>query len=196
MHPFPSSPFHISDPHFHTRTTHPPSLRPKLCSSISRSPRVFPSQVPIADIRILTSQPGKSKVTISLNTLITQLMTSSTVPISRTEVRYIVTVVSRCVPWFCQIIEIGGGGRCLSGTVGAETMMGRDVGDRMNGKENELKGISRVSGIGNGGRGNGKGVEGLLIFGKRDGRLIGREEVLSQFRMKKEEYERLTKGLT
>ena len=82
-------------------------------------------------------------------------------------------------------------------------MMGRDVGDRMNGKENELnrkenelKGISGVSGIGNGGRGNGKGVEGLLIFGKRAGRLIGREEVLSQFRMKKEEYERLTKGLT
>jgi len=35
------------------------------------------------------------------------------------------------------------------------------------------------------------GVKGLLIFGKREGRLIGREEVLAQFRRKKEEYERL-----
>jgi len=44
------------------------------------------------------------------------------------------------------------------------------------------------------GEGNGKvsaGVKGLLIFGKREGRLIGREEVLAQFRRKKEEYERL-----
>lgn len=42
------------------------------------------------------------------------------------------------------------------------------------------------------GEGNGSGVvKGLLIFGKREGRLIGREEVLAQFRRKKEEYERL-----
>lgn len=141
-------------------------------------------------------------MTISLNTLISQLITSSTIPISRTEVRYVVTVVSSCVPWFCRIIEIGGAcGSNLIGNVGGETEMGRvmggdtvdgmggDGGDGMGGKENDFKGMSAMNGMG-----RGRGVEGLLIFGKRDGRLIGREEVLAQFRMKKEEYERQMKG--
>jgi hypothetical protein len=53
-----------------------------------------------------------------------------------------------------------------------------------------VKGKENVMRDGGGGTRLERGVQGLLIFGKRDGRLIGREEVLAQFRMKREEYGR------
>ena len=152
--------------------------------------------------RLLASNPGKSKLTISLNAVSQQLIQSSAVPISQGHIRQVISLVCECVPWFCQIVALGSsGGECVSSpSTNEETtrtsategtgMLARNISGKsvvqgttaIQRKENSLD------------EGNGNmsvGVKGLLIFGKREGRLIGREEVLAQFRRKKEEYERL-----
>lgn len=132
-----------------------------------------------ADIfRILASNPGKSKVTLSLNSVTQQLQQSSTVAISKENVRRVVEAVCECVPWFCEIVLLGGDCQSSPSTPGVAAKAGNQV----IGKEND----SAKPGLG-------EGIQGLLIFGKRNGRLIGREEVIAQFRMKRDEYERQTK---
>jgi hypothetical protein len=162
-------------------------LYPLVLISIFPSSTVFPAsyhdpRFDRPDSRILASRSGISKITISVTAITAQLITSSVIPISRDQVRGVLKVVCECVPWFCRIIEIGGG----NGECGSSLSYPEGIGGDMN-----MRGRGKENGIG--GAGRGKGIEGLLIFGKREGRLIGREEVLCQFRMKKEEYERQAK---
>ena len=132
------------------------------------------------DSRLLMRYPGKARVAVSLSATIEQIASSSHVPVSHVFVRQIITAVTNSVPWFCQIIKLNKEG-CLSslGTEDKET-------------QNELfqsKAIHR--GKENWG-GMGKQVEGLLIFAKRNGKLIGREDVLKEFREKWSEWENAT----
>jgi hypothetical protein len=119
--------------------------------------------------RILTRYPGKPKVAVALKTMVTELVASSSVPVSEGMVREAIDVVSGCVPWFCKVIKISEQG-CMS--IKTKENDGKV---RFRGKENGL----------------GKEVEGLLIFAKREGgKLIGREEVLEEFRRQRKEWEK------
>jgi len=84
--------------------------------------------------------------------------------VSEKAVREVLELLAKCVPWFCQIIK-------LNGMDCASTVEGRTGNGTGHGKE------------------NGKDVEGLLIFAKRGDKLIGREDVLSEFRAKRLEWE-------
>jgi len=101
-----------------------------------------------------------------MNATLKQLCLSSSVPVSENVVREGIGLLARCVPWFCQIIKLNGT-ECLSST------------------ENTGNGNGRIQG----GKENGKDVEGLLIFAKRGEKLIGREDVLNEFRAKRLEWE-------
>ena len=138
---------------------------------------------------MLATHPGKMKVAVSLSGTITQLKMSSTVPLSEGMVRDVLDVLCTAVPWFCRVIRLectssqsiktgidNGNGKKENGNGKGETRK-----ENLGGKENVGKEI---------GNGKGKDVEGLLIFSKRDGRVIGREDVLKEFRMKRQEWEK------
>ena len=123
--------------------------------------------------RVLTRFPGKPRVAVALKTMVAELVASSSIPVSEGIVREVIDVLSGCVPWFCKVIKISEQG-CMSsrGSIKAKET---DVKAMFRGKENGL----------------GKQVEGLLIFAKREGgTLIGREEVLEEFRLKRKEWEK------
>jgi hypothetical protein len=111
--------------------------------------------------RLLATHPGKTKVAVSLSGTITQLRQSSPVPLSTGMVRDVIDVLSGAVPWFCRVMELG----CTS----SQSIRKENIDNRGVSAQNE--------------------VEGLIIFAKRDGRVIGREEVLKEFRSKRQQWE-------
>jgi hypothetical protein len=111
---------------------------------------------------------------MSLQATVEQLAQSSQIPVSNALVHEVVVNVANAVPWFCQVLKLDKKG-CLSSD---EDQLGIDestMGHRR--KENVSK--------------TGKDVEGLLIFAKKDGKLIGLEDVLREFRDKRAEWEML-----
>jgi hypothetical protein len=121
---------------------------------------------------VLTRYPGKPRVAVALKTTVTELVASSSIPVSEGMVREVIDVVCGCVPWFCKVIKISEQG-CMSGQSSIKS------------KENEGKVMFRGKE-----NGLGKEVEGLLIFAKREGgKLIGREDVLDDFRLKRKQWE-------
>jgi hypothetical protein len=122
---------------------------------------------------MLATHPGKTKLAISLPAAVAQLKLSSTVPLSAGMIRDILDCLCAAVPWFLKVVKLG----CTSSPSMKENTPGA---------------------VGNGGNGIGrvlkdtKDVEGLLIFAKRDGGVIGREEVLKEFRLKRQEWETQT----
>jgi hypothetical protein len=88
--------------------------------------------------------------------------------LSERQVRDVLDVLCGAVPWFVKIITVG---ECTS--------------SQSTKKENG--GNTKKENLRNGSR---KQVEGLLIFGKRDGKEIGREDVLNEFRLKRQEWEK------
>jgi hypothetical protein len=112
---------------------------------------------------------------------IAQLIGSSSVPLSYDTTRDVILLICRSVPWFVQIITLNKEG-CMSSqstntttTTNTTEKGGGVVGGgvvRRNGKEN---------------RAAGKQVEGLVIFAKRDGEMICREQVLCELRAKRSE---------
>ena len=121
--------------------------------------------------RIISRFPGKQRVAVSLNSTIRDLIQSSSIAISEKLVRDVISIICDCVPWFCRIILLNGENGCMSSPSTKQGEQKRVV----RGKENNRE----------------KGLEGLLIFAKRDGgEFIGREEVLKEFRLRKREWER------
>jgi hypothetical protein len=122
---------------------------------------------------MLATHPGKTKLAVSLSAAVAQLKLSSTVPLSAGMIRDILDCLCAAVPWFVRVVKLG----CTSSQSKKENTPG---------------------GIGNGGKAiervvkDVKNVEGLLIFAKRDGEVIGREEVLKEFRVKRQEWEKQT----
>jgi len=132
----------------------------------------------LTNARILSAHTGKTRVAVSLSSTVGQLVMSSCIPVSEKMVREVIGIVCCCVPWFCRIIKLYGGGCMSSESTTLDIKEEKNVGKKvMRRKENRAIG--------------GKDVEGLLIFAKKeDGELIGREEVLKEFRFKKGEWER------
>lgn len=100
---------------------------------------------------------------------------SSNIPVSDDLVRQVVKTVCGSVPWFCRIIKLRGD-ECMSSKDEEKGKYMRIGGGITGGKENQSQ--------------RGKEVEGLLIYAKREGMLIGREEVLKEFRSKRAEWEK------
>jgi hypothetical protein len=84
-------------------------------------------------------------------------------------VRQVLELLARSVPWFCQIIKLNGM-ECANTTE--------------DGKVANATGKKAIHG-----KENGKDVEGLLIFAKRGDKIIGREDVLNEFRSKRSEWD-------
>lgn len=138
----------------------------------------------IANGRMLSTSPGKTKVAVSLNATVKQLGMSCPVPMGDKSVRDVIEVVCSAVPWFCRIVNLSKDEGCTS----SQNILNKD----MKKKENENT-VTRVFG----GKENENGkvrkeVEGLLIFARRDGKLIGSEDVLKDFRAKRREWEKRT----
>jgi hypothetical protein len=125
--------------------------------------------------RIISRFPGKQRVAVSLNSTIRDFIQSSSIAISEKLVREAISIICDCVPWFCRVIHLNGENGCMSSP---STKQGEQM-KVVRGKENNRA----------------KGVEGLLIFAKRDrGTFIGREEVLKEFRLRKREWEKTRDG--
>jgi hypothetical protein len=141
---------------------------------------------------MLATHPGKMKVAVSLSGTITQLKMSSTVPLSEGMVRDVLDVLCTAVPWFCRVIRL----ECTSSqSIKTGIDNGNEKKENGNGKREINARKENLGGKENVGKkeignGRGKDVEGLLIFSKRDGRVIGREDVLKEFRMKRQEWEK------
>jgi hypothetical protein len=138
--------------------------------------------------RILSKSPGKARVPVSLKKTVEQLALSSNIPVSHKEVKEVISIVSTSVPWFCRIIKLNGEG-CMSSPSTTEDIVTPHRGNELqNGRQENQKLIYR--GKENGGFNQlGKEVEGLLIFAKKDGKFIGREDVLKEFRQKRSQWE-------
>jgi hypothetical protein len=133
---------------------------------------------------MLATSPGKSKIAVSLNATVKQLGMSCPVPMGDTSVRDMIEVVCSAVPWFCRIINLSKDEGCTS----SQNILNKDMEKR----ENENTVIRVFGGKENGNGKVGKDVEGLLILAKRDGKLIGSEDVLKDFRAKRGEWEKRT----
>jgi hypothetical protein len=128
-----------------------------------------------ADVRILSQHTGKTKVAVSMSGTIAQLIGSSSVPLSYDTTRDVILLICRSVPWFVQIITLNKEG-CMSSQSTSTTTITNTTdkggGVVRKGKEN---------------RAVGKQVEGFVIFAKRDGEMICREQVLCELRAKRTE---------
>lgn len=151
--------------------------------------------------------PGKFRVCVSLNRTIEQFIQSSSIGISQKLVRDCIDLIATLVPWFCRIVKLNRDG-CLSSqstiTINTKVKDEEDAGkeggeeeegmQKNKGKENGRTGLEiGVSFRGKENNGNGKAVEGILIFAKREGKFIGREEILKEFRLKKLEWQNKNK---
>jgi hypothetical protein len=135
---------------------------------------------------MLTTSPGKTKIAVSLTSTIKQLGMSSPVPMADKSVRDVIEILCSAVPWFCRIINLSKDDGCTS----SQSIKDNEGDTTVRGNENA---VTRVFGGKENGSGKvGKDVEGLLIFSRRDGKLIGREDVLREFRMKRGEWEKRT----
>ena len=141
---------------------------------------------------MLSRYPEKHRVAVSLKGTITQFIQSSSTPISERLVKDTIILISHCSPWFVQIIKLNGDG-CMSSQSSnhrQQQQKGEENGD--NEKRKNIDDDLARRGLKGGKENNNsgvKGVEGILIFAKRDGRFIGREEVLKEFRLKRIDWE-------
>jgi hypothetical protein len=100
-------------------------------------------------------------------------------------VRDVIEIVCSAVPWFCRIINLSKDEGCTN----SQSTKDKEGDTRV--VPGDEDGVTRVFGGKENGSGKvGKDVEGLLIFARRDGKLIGREDVLREFRMKRGEWKR------
>jgi hypothetical protein len=111
---------------------------------------------------------------------IAQLIGSSSVPLSYDTTRDVILLICRSVPWFVQIITLNKEG-CMSSqsTKTTTTTNTTEKGGGGVGGGVVRKGKENCAG--------GKPVEGLVIFAKRDGEMICREQVLCELRAKRTE---------
>jgi hypothetical protein len=129
--------------------------------------------------RILAQHAGKTRVAVSLSSTIAQLIGSSSVALSSGMVKEVIIMISTSIPWFCQIITLNGEG-CMNSQSSPPTNKST------NDDEDDEKPTEGGSGRGRRrGKENCGGVEGLVIFARREGEVIGRDEVISAFRARR-----------
>jgi hypothetical protein len=146
-------------------------------------------------LMILSQSPGRPRVAVSLPATVKQLVLSSTTPVSEDSVRAGIVIVTEAVPWFVRVIKVARDGYMSSPSIPQESGKARPelppentekIGE---GRKDDGCGKRVFTGKENLGGVTGE-VEGLLIFAKRDGGIvIGREDVLREFRRKRQEWE-------
>src|SRR5436190_16685356 len=133
--------------------------------------------------RVMSRQPGKLRIAVSLQGTIKQFIQSSLIAVSEGLVRETIDLICTCTPWFCQVIKLNGEG-CMSSQSSSDNT--EDEEDNKGMWEDNTN-IARVL--------KGKEnlrmneVEGLLIFAKREGKFIGREDILKEFRLQRLRWE-------
>ena len=132
---------------------------------------------------LLSQMPARPRVAVSFGATVKQLVSSSGIPTSAEAVRAGVEVVAQAVPWFVRVIRLREGGvmapECLSMRERPE-----------NNGEGEMVGSAGNRVFGGKENGRGRQIEGLLIFARRDGGIVvGREDVLREFRAKRRNWE-------
>ena len=126
------------------------------------------------DRRILAQHPGKTRVAVSLKSTISQLIGSCSTPLSPSTTRDAILLICQQVPWFCHIITLNKEG-CMSSQSNPPTTSTKATGENPPG----------VGGVRRGKENFRAEVEGLMIFAKRDGEIIRRNQVLSELRHKR-----------
>ena len=125
-----------------------------------------------------------SRVSVSLKKTITEFCMGSTIPVSEGVIRESIEILCECVPWFCKIVKMDERG-CMSDDVSSsQSIQSAKGAENESGKSTALS-RTRI------GKENGekKSVEAILIYAMKDGKLIGSEDVLKEFRVKRKEWE-------
>jgi hypothetical protein len=108
----------------------------------------------------------------------------STIPVSEGVIRQSIEILCECVPWFCKIVKMDESG-CMSDDVSSSQST-----QSTKGAENESGKHTPLSRVRIGKENVEKNaVEAILIYGMKDGRLFGSEDVLKEFRAKRKEWE-------